>query len=183
MRIAKSVLCLALATSGIALAHENEGKKAKNDKSAIEFFVPHHKDAIEMLSRCQQVAAHPELKQQCATSRADQERESTQMKDWYRSWFNADAPESMPTPKAMKVKMDKLKTLEGDAFDELFLMTMAQHHQQGISEGKLCSRSAQKDELKSLCTEMATKQSEERKKLMDWHHQWFGQKKAMHKGH
>lgn len=150
---------LLMGISAVSVAHDptqhkNMPSMGKGDKELITFFVAHHKDGVEMLSRCEQVAQHQELKDQCAKSRADQEKESAQMKDWYKSWFNADAPEAMVMKPEMKAKMDKLKTLEGADFEKLFLPTMAQHHSQAIAKSEQCARNSQKDEMKSMCTDM-----------------------------
>lgn len=127
------------------------------------------------------MAQHQELKEQCAKSRADQENESAQMKSWYKSWFNADAPEEMAMKPEMKSKMEKLKTLEGADFEKLFLPTMAEHHKQAMAKGQQCIGTAKKDELKSLCGEMKTKQSQERTQLLSWSKQWYGSERPASK--
>ncbi len=180
---AKTLMFLLLATPLALLAHDpsKADKKSNNfDKRFISMMVPHHKDGIEIFSRCEQVATHNELKQLCTKMRSDQEKESSQMTDWYKSWFNADVPEKMSMKPGMKAKMDKLKTLHGADFEKLFLPTTAQHHQQAIQMAIPCPTKAQHPELKQMCADTKQKQTEEKKQLLQWNSEWYGKKSAEH---
>ena len=51
---------------------------------------------------------------------------------------------------------------------------MAEHHKQAIAKSKQCLKRSQKDEMKTMCNDMKTKQTEVRSKLLGWSKQWYG---------
>ncbi len=168
----------------IAVFGHNPSGHVNFEKRYIRMMVPHHESGIEMFSRCEQVASHSELKQLCTKMRTDQEKGSAQMKEWYKSWFNAAPPEEMPMKPAMKRSMDKMKNAQGEEFEKLFLPTVAQHHQQAIDMAGQCLLKSQKSELKHMCGEIKQNQTAEKKQLLQWNSEWYGGNNTTgHSGH
>ncbi len=66
-----------------------------------------------------------------------------------------------------------LESATGDKFDAMFLKNMSKHHQQAIMMSQQCQSNAKSDELKQLCTEMASNQEQESQQLRALLQQWY----------
>jgi uncharacterized protein (DUF305 family) len=66
-----------------------------------------------------------------------------------------------------------LESATGDKFDAMFLKNMSKHHQQAIMMSQQCQSNAKSDELKQLCTEMASNQEQENQQLRALLQQWY----------
>lgn len=185
----------------VAVAHGPQDKSTANfDISFMNKMVMHHEMGKPMLEMCTTKAVHEELKQFCSKSMSDQQRESSMMKSWLGESSTANAsmnhaamqhdPDQskkkmgdMDHAGMSKPQMDQMKQAEqtmeqssGADFEQRFLTAMPKHHQMAIQMAKPCPAKAQKAELRDLCKEIVTKQTDERRQLLDWKQQWYGGK-------
>ena len=63
------------------------------DKEFITTMMMHHQGAIEMAKQAKNSSKRDEIKKMADDIIAAQTKEINEMKGWYKSWFNADAPE------------------------------------------------------------------------------------------
>ncbi len=65
------------------------------DKAFIENMIMHHQGAIEMAEEAKKSAKHDEIKTLSDAIISAQTTEISQMKGWYKSWYNTDVPTNM----------------------------------------------------------------------------------------
>lgn len=91
------------------------------------------------------------------------------MQGWLGSWYQGKG--GMPKAEMDKMMaehkahMQKVNSVQGDAFDQVFLQLMTKHHEQAIPKAKQCQASAAHAELKSLCTDMVQAQTRDRSEM------------------
>lgn len=61
-------------------------------------------------------------------------------------------------------------------FEQNFLQSFPQHHQEAIDMAQLCVEKAQHPELKQLCQHMISSQTEEKQQMNQWFQSWYGGK-------
>ncbi|HJT70792.1 MAG TPA: DUF305 domain-containing protein [Terriglobales bacterium] len=136
----------------------------------------HHQGAVEMANLCEQKAQHADLRAFCSKLATEQDREKSQMESWRSSWYGQEAqvPE-MPSMQAQhKQRITKLEGASGEQFDHAFLMSMTEHHQEGMPDMKSCVASAKRSELRQLCRQMSEQQQKEVAQMHAWMKEWGG---------
>lgn len=131
----------------------------------------HHQGAIEMAKLCQQKAQRADLKTFCSKLAPAQGEEKAQMDGWRASWYGgqeAAVPEMGAMVAKHKQTMAKLQKAMGNHFDQMFLMSMTEHHQDGMPDMRSCTASAKHGELKQLCQQMMTEQQSEMAQMSAW---------------
>jgi uncharacterized protein (DUF305 family) len=61
-------------------------------------------------------------------------------------------------------------------FEQSFLESFPMHHAQAIEMAQLCVQKATHAELKDICQQMMTMQSQEKQTMEDWLNSWYGGK-------
>ena len=118
-----------------------------------------------MAQLCEQKAAKADVKGFCAKLLSSQQQEKQQMDSWGQGWYQGQGtvpPAEMQQMEAKHKKhMSELNTATGETFDHAFLMSMTEHHRDGLPEMEACQGRAVHVELKQLCTKMSSNQQSE----------------------
>ncbi|MEU8195011.1 DUF305 domain-containing protein [Microbispora amethystogenes] len=107
-----------------------------------QMMIPHHRQALEMARLAEGRAAGGKVKELARKIEAAQDPEIRTMTGWLKSWgVEVPGEDGMPMdhmdhgmPGMMSGEdMNKLKGLEGAAFDRAFLTMMIQHHEGAVT--------------------------------------------------
>lgn len=173
----KSVVTVFLLATGTHMfAQANSSGSSKFEQSFLDSVPMHHEDAIQMAKLCTEKAVHPELKSLCQNIISSQTEQKSQMQGWLRSWYGGKGT----APEEMKAKMQtmqqnmmaKLNGANRNNFDHVFLMSMGQHHAEGVPEFKECVAHARHAELKVLCGKMEASQKQQITQMNAWAKAW-----------
>src|SRR3989344_8258358 len=156
------------------------------DGHFIEQMIPHHEDAIVMANLALLRAEHPEIKALANDIIRTQSEEIDQMKQWYRSWFGKDVPDTFTgTGHGMGSGMmhmgmmgdatdiDQLKTASD--FDKAFIEEMIPHHQMAVMMAQMLANATNRSEMKQLAQSIIDAQTREINSMREWYRQWYGQ--------
>ncbi|CAN5408311.1 hypothetical protein BH10ACI4_BH10ACI4_06160 [soil metagenome] len=64
----------------------------------------------------------------------------------------------------------------GSKFEQTFLDSVPQHHEDAIQMAKVCTQKAVHPELKSLCQNILSSQTEQKGQMQGWLQSWYGGK-------
>jgi uncharacterized protein (DUF305 family) len=80
----------------MSMMEENLKDKSGDDfdRAFITQMITHHQGAINMAEDAKKSAKHEEIKKLADNIISAQTTEITQMKEWYKSWYNIDVPET-----------------------------------------------------------------------------------------
>lgn len=173
----------AIAASAVMLTAVDEKATAKSGNAFDQNFLTetpqHHQHAIEMAQLCEQKTAKSDVKGLCTKMVASQQEEKRQMESWRESWFGGKGEASPAKMQKIEGKhkkhMAELNAAGGEKFDHAFLMSMTEHHRDGMPDMKACHARAAHAELKQLCSKMTKDQQEEIRQMQ-------GMMKAGHSG-
>ena len=157
------------------------------DQHFIEQMIPHHEDAITMANAALEKAKRPEVKKLAEAIIKAQADEITQMKGWYRDWFNADVPQGntqmgmhgmMAQKNSMHMGMmgdtTDLDALSTSAdFDKAFIEGMIPHHQMAVMMATMLESGTSRPEMKTLAQNIITAQNKEITEMRAWYKQWY----------
>lgn len=161
---------LALANPVAAEGPASDTPTAKFEVRFMEDMIEHHMMAVHMGEMCLEKAVHPELKAMCEEVVATQMMEIEQVQGWLMEWYGiAYMPEMKMTGEMMR-----LMSLEGGAFEEVFMKTMIRHHWGGILESRQAVSRAGHEELRDLGTAIIAAQSQEMGQMQTWLREWYG---------
>jgi uncharacterized protein (DUF305 family) len=130
---------------GLTLAAGGGSSKTYNsaDVTFAQSMILHHQQAIEMAAMTTAQAQRPEIKNLAARIQTAQEPENQQMADWLQSWqqpatTTAGGHGDMDHGSGMGGMMSgsdmtQLGSLNGAAFDSMFLTMMIAHHQGAVT--------------------------------------------------
>lgn len=135
---------------------------ATAEKQFMEQMVSHHSDAIAMAQMSPEKAQTKAVKDMSTNIISAQQKEITDMKSWYKQWYNADLP-GMADMSGMSEEsgnmMNQLRSASD--FDLEFVIQMTAHHQNAIKMAQDILTKAQHQELKDLANNIITSQSAE----------------------
>ena len=134
----------------------------KDDQTFIEQMIPHHQEAVDTSKIIIAKTNDPELKQFAQKVINDQNKEIGEMKEWYKTWFNKDYT---GTSTAM---MGDLSKLSGMDLDKAYVKGMIEHHQGAIDMANKIQPSTQRQEIKTLATNIVSSQTKEVATLKNW---------------
>lgn len=166
-----------LSLAFIALAADQKPAAKDFDHKFLSKVPKHHQGAIEMARVCEQKAQHTDLKDFCSRLATEQDQEESRMERWRSSWYGeqeAHIPEMPRMQAQQKEMMTKLQSASGEHFDDVFLMSMTEHHQAGMPDMKSCIASAKHPELQKLCRQMTDEQQKEIAQMRTWMKEWGG---------
>ena len=140
----------------------NMAAMVRDDQTFIEQMIPHHQEAVDTSKIIIAKTNDPELKQFAQKVINDQNKEIGEMKEWYKTWFNKDYT---GTSTAM---MGDLSKLSGMDLDKAYVKGMIEHHQGAIDMANKIQPSTQRQEIKTLATNIVSSQAKEVATLKDW---------------
>lgn len=160
--------------SGAHMMHNGTMMAQDIDQHFIAQMIPHHEGAIDMAKLALQKAKHPELKTLATNIIAAQEKEITDMRAWYRDWYNSE-----PTAGGMGMHMsgmsgdmEVLAQASGDDFDRLFVQQMIPHHEMAVMMASMLEASTMRPEMQTLAKNIIASQSSEIEMMRGWLREW-----------
>lgn len=149
--------------NGMDMSSMNEanhmmGMMVSSEREFIEGMIPHHQEAVDTAKQVlARGATTPEIKQLVENIIIAQEKEITEMKEWYRNWYGVEYTGSdgyMPM-------MRDLSQLSGKALDRTFLEDMIMHHMGAIMMAQSVQPYINHSEIENLTQAITTTQSDE----------------------
>ena len=129
-----------------------------SEREFIEGMIPHHQEAVDT---AKEVIARggttPEVKQLVENIVTAQEKEITEMKTWYESWYG----EVYSDTGAYVPMMRELAQLSGAELDRVFLEGMIGHHVGAIMMARSVQPYVEHDEIMALTQAIESTQSAE----------------------
>lgn len=172
---------------GIRTGSQNMMSNASSiDSHFIEQMIPHHEDAITMAKLAETKAIHPEIKKLAKDIIDSQGKEITQMKDWYKEWFDTEVPTNtqimnqhgmMGNNNSMHMGMmgdasDMTKLEQSSNFDKAFIEGMIPHHQMAVMMANMLNGGTNRPEMKKLADDIIVAQTKEINQMRQWHKEW-----------
>lgn len=156
------------------------------DAHFIEQMIPHHEDAIIMSKLAQTKAQKPEVRKLAENIIASQGKEISQMKLWYKDWFEKDVPTDgqimnqhgmMATNNSMHMGMmgddsDSTNLEQAADFDKEFIQEMIPHHQMAVMMATMLKNGTQRPEMKELADNIIAAQTNEIDQMRQWLLKW-----------
>lgn len=149
------------------------------DRMFIANMIEHHKGAVDMANLALTNAKHQELKDMANDIIKAQSKEISDMERWQQWWdYPISSGEMMVDHSAMGMMADMgqmteaLKSLNGDAFDKVFLSSMIEHHQSAINMAYPGQANAKHTEVKTLAKDIVETQSSEIAQMKQWQKDW-----------
>ena len=144
---------------------------AKYEIRFLTNMIDHHHMAIMMAELCAGRVVHAELQSLCDSIRASQSEEMMEMQGWLRDWYGINyQPEMKPGDERMMADMAEMS---GEEFEIEFMEMMIKHHSKAIKEGQTCERRAFHAELRQLCQNIISTQSQEISQMRNWLCVWY----------
>jgi uncharacterized protein (DUF305 family) len=133
---------------------------ATAEQQFMEQMTSHHMDAIQMAQLAEQKAQTTSVKILADGIIAAQNKEVTEMKTWYKQWYEKDMPE-MATMSGMMMNdgMDMNKLSSATDFDLEFVNQMIPHHESAVAMAKAILQKAKHQEIKTLASSIITSQN------------------------
>jgi uncharacterized protein (DUF305 family) len=153
------------------------------DKHFIEQMIPHHEGAIEMAELALERAKRTETKTLATAIIAAQQKEITDMKNWYKEWYGSDIPitgHHMMNGHMMQGGMTHMDSMAGDIealksandFDLEFAKQMIPHHEMAVMMAQMLQGSTNRSEMKTLAQNIITSQNIEIEMMRGWIKAW-----------
>jgi uncharacterized protein (DUF305 family) len=166
-----------LASLSLPVTSQAEGPAPQRDAQQFEInfligMIDHHYSAVKMAELCADRAEHAELLAMCDSIKTTQSAEIATMQGWLQSWYGVTHEPELHGK--MRRQIEALAALEGAAFEQAFMIAMAYHHAEALSEAKDCLVMAYHPEMIGMCAMMAGMQGEEIAMLRLWLMQWYG---------
>ncbi|HEX8598635.1 MAG TPA: DUF305 domain-containing protein [Chloroflexia bacterium] len=161
-----------LAQTQTDVEHLSGMSGAEFEQHFLSMMIEHHQGAVEMAGLVEARTAHQELKTVARNIIADQQRETADMTNWLKQWYNM-APMSGMMHGDMHGMSMSLENLRGDEFDKAFLQMMHEHHRGAIAMSELVPTRATHSELKTLAQNIITSQEAEIQQFMQWAKTWY----------
>jgi uncharacterized protein (DUF305 family) len=148
------------------------------DRHFIEQMIPHHEDAIVMAELALERSQNPELKQFAQDIITTQSAEIDKMKQWYKSWFDANVP--AVAVRGMGMMHGNMSNNEADIaslnsaadFDQAFLQAMIPHHQMAVMMASMLQVGTDRPEMNQLASDIIAAQTNEIKVMQQWQKDW-----------
>jgi len=148
------------------------------DQHFIVQMIPHHEGAIEMAHIALERSKRPEILSLAKGIIEAQERENTDMRAWYQSWFGSTPPSGtsgmgMMQMGSMEGDVNVLRTVSDAEFDREFIEQMIPHHEMAIMMASMLAAVTERDEMKTLADNIITSQSREVDMMRGWLTSWY----------
>ena len=145
---------------------------AKFEIRFLTGMIDHHHMAVMMAELCAGRVVHAELQSLCDSIRASQSEEIQEMQVWLRDWYGINyQPQMKPGDQRMLADMAEMS---GAEFEIEFMEMMIKHHSAALKEAQTCERRAFHPELRQLCQNIISTQSQEISQMRNWLCVWYG---------
>ena len=170
--IASAALLFSSALPAAASQPAPDKGTAKYEIRFLTNMIDHHHMAIMMAELCETRATHDELRSLCTNIRTSQSQEMTRMQGWLRDWYGINhEPEMKAADERMLAEM---AAMSGEEFEIEFMEMMIEHHSKAIKEAQTCERRAFHAEIRQLCRNIISTQSQEMSQMRNWLCIWYG---------
>lgn len=146
------------------------------DQHFIVQMIPHHEGAIAMAKVALERSKRPEIISLANGIIDAQEKENSDMRAWYQSWFGAAPPEGgmgMMHMDGMEGDIAVLANVPDAEFDREFIEQMIPHHEMAIMMAQMLQASTERQEMKTLSDNIITSQSREIDMMRGWLTSWY----------
>ena len=155
----------ALASSSASASASDAAAHNSDDVMFAQMMIPHHEQAVELAAMVPQHTTNADLIKLAGEILKQQQPEINIMKTDLVGWgVNPDDPTGHSSHMSGMVDdatVAKLKTLQGNDFDKLWLQSMISHHEGAISMAKPEVANGKNADLKELAQGIITGQQEE----------------------
>jgi uncharacterized protein (DUF305 family) len=182
--IAGVVLLIALVALPWGSDSSVNGMMGDLDRHFIEQMIPHHEDAVGMAELALVKAEHPELRQLAENIRKNQSQEIAQMRAWYESWYDVEAPKPGTGFQGSGMGMMGMGMMGGGTdlevlevarpFDQEFINQMIPHHQMALMMAQMVLSGSDRKEIQDLARSIIQTQSAEIEQMRSWYRSWYG---------
>lgn len=151
------------------------------DQHFIVQMIPHHEGAIEMAQIALKRSKRPEILSLANSIIEAQEREISDMKGWYQSWFGSAPPQGgvgmrgggMMHMDGMTGDSDDLTNVAAADFDREFIDQMIPHHEMAVMMASMLQATTGRMEMKTLADNIIASQSREVEMMRSWRTSWY----------
>ncbi len=137
--------------------HETSAAVGITERAFLEHMIPHHQEAIDTANQVLLRSEHPEVVALAKSIIAAQEKELSDMKAWYQTWYGQPYQNS----NAYEPMMRDLSSLRGSDVDRAFLEDMIEHHMEALTTNQQVVPNIEHTQIKTLTANIASSQSEE----------------------
>lgn len=140
--------------------------EVKDDKTFIQYVIPHHQDAIDSSNKVLVSTQDPELKAFITNVIKTQGQEISTLKDYYKTWYGAEY-----TANSNYKPMMTLDSLTGQNLDKTYIQMMLGHHSGIINVAKAVvsdTKSQYKSEIVNLSKQIIKDQEADNIVLNKW---------------
>lgn len=146
------------------------------DQHFIVQMIPHHDGAITMAEVALERSKRSEIISLANGIIEAQQKEISDMRGWYQSWFGSTPPEGgmgMMHMGSMEGDTAVLASVSDADFDREFLEQMIPHHEMAIMMAGMLQSSTERSEMKQLADNIITSQSREIDMMRGWLESWY----------
>lgn len=155
-------------TSSSTIQHDSQ---IRDDKDFLSHMIPHHEEAIASSQLLLAKTQNEDLKGLLKEIISAQALQVTQMRIWYREWFQEEyVTRGQYTAMMRPAEGDDVKQLEKN-----FLEDMIKHHEGAIEKANSILKATKRNEIKSLVNHIIESQAKEIEQMQNWQNTWFGQ--------
>ncbi len=163
------------------------------DQHFIVQMIPHHDGAIAMAKIALRRSKRPEMITLANNIIAAQEKEITDMRGWYQSWYGTPVPATgsmgmRPSDErgsteasrpnvhmgGMTGEPEVLASVSDAAFDREFITEMIPHHEMAVMMAQMLAAGTSRPEMKQLAANIIASQSSEIEAMRGWLTTWYG---------
>ncbi|MGJ9422248.1 DUF305 domain-containing protein [Aeromicrobium sp. CF3.5] len=174
--IAATLIALAAALLTACSNNDDSSAEAGFNSADVTFatdMIPHHRQATEMAALAASRTENAEVLDLADRIGAAQDPEIDTMSSWLESW-GEDVPEDMSGMDDMSSmpgmmsgdQMSRLRDSSGEAFDQLFLTMMVEHHEGAVEMAQTEQTDGMSTDAVSLATEIEQTQTAEITEMM-----------------
>lgn len=168
MRKHLSIAGLTFLFAGVLVA------QSEQDRKFADAMIMHHQDGIKMAQMAIEKALNAELRSMARKMIDDQQSEIQRMQSLRGAGPQTPMEEIHQMPGMMPMSemqkdMEMLQSARGREFDATFAKTMAKHHEGAIRMANDEVQNGSLAGMKEIAQGLATKQTEERERLMAMH--------------
>ena len=165
---------VSFAGTSTASAHTSttSGKNAQFEIRFMERLSDHHLAAVKADSICLQKATHDALRDMCASDKASQQMEISEMVSWLSQWYDVHyQPSLTPSSKAMVMYLSTLR--KGKSFEVGYMENIMPHHLMAIKMARTCLAQASHQKLLNLCKDVISAQTKEIQEMTGFLCRWY----------
>lgn len=153
-------------TSSSTTQHDGQ---IRDDKDFLSHMIPHHEEAIASSQLLLAKTQNEDLKGLLKGIISAQALQVTQMRMWYREWFQEEYVMSGQYTAMMRpIEGDDVKQLEKN-----FLEDMIKHHEGAIEKANSILKATKRNEIKSLANHIIESQTKEIEQIKNGQSAWF----------